>query len=79
MNKRILFSALLALGFGLGLTACNKGGQGGEAAKGTATSGQTAGNTAAATADSDLIPVGDSYTKGGGSDALVTIVEFSDF
>ncbi len=78
MNKRILLPVLMAFGLGAFMTACNKGGTPASApAADKAAAGATAAK--AAVGDSDLIPVGDSYTKGGGADALVTIIEFSDF
>jgi protein-disulfide isomerase len=86
MNRKILINALAAIAL-LGLTACNQPAKDGAAGAGT-TTGSTASKAGAAKADtaktavkgdSALVPVGGSYTKGGGADALVTIIEFSDF
>ena len=82
MKKTPLIGAALALVVG-GMAGCNGGDKpagdnkagGGEAAKGGET---TKSGALAVKGDSDIIPVGGSYSKGP-ADALVTIVEFSEF
>ncbi len=73
------FVAVFVAAFILGKVTSKdgEGESGGTAAKpGEAATAKT--ETVAA-GDSEIIPVGTSYAKGGGKDAPVTIIEFSDF
>ena len=85
------FSLLSVFAMALGLvaaTGCNQpkndSASKGEAAKtadqkAKAKSGDAPAPGKVAKGDSTIIPVGTSFAKGGGADALVTIIEFSDF
>ena len=64
------FIAVSAVAFILGRATLGGGSNSAESDKGAIT---------AVKGDSDILPVGNSVTKGGGADAPVTIIEFSEF
>jgi len=68
MRKETLIFAIVAIGAAAFIFGQGSKGGGEGPAKG-----------AILTGDSDILPVGTSYTKGGGADAPVTIIEFSEF
>jgi protein-disulfide isomerase len=68
MRKETLIFAIVAIGAAAFIFGQGSKGGGEGPTKGAVVAG-----------DSDILPVGTSYTKGGGADAPVTIIEFSEF